>query len=870
MTSLLQRISTLALSLSYASYVLAQNATNNGNATTVTLAPTRQASDCSCGFLDPNTTRLYTDSIIVYFNETSSIPKDVFSVQSFSHAYEKGWYTYYREGALPQNAFITAGDVWNLSPSWLNLNISGYTPQHLVNGAGLQTVRQDIQYGTFRVFMRSPQPYAGGSALSMMLQYNETESVELDLFNQDDSTDDAYVGTYMNDEFLNVEYETNTTLNGVNYTTLEGAGYLMGPWDFWEYRLDWTKDKIDWYMLPNLTRTSNSSIHSLPSTPAPFTLKHWSNGDADGTQGPPQNDTTASVGWVRLFFNSSLTNESDWAAGCSTAQACSTEDMTIRGSTDYSTEATLRWSPATFHHSKSRDVAIALCSVALAFSAALILHAVIRKVTSRKYSPYETMSPVRPKDRGLEMQSLRPETAGASSSNLLLNSPSSATLVAPHPRPNGRRTSSTQMLLMDLNRQSNASFSTTMTPGWITPGRTTPMATPGLFDKQGPWPFLQNPDANRTVDWSDAAAERPSQPRQETMSSAVLDEGAIVAANPGAKVPIAQVRTRVDYLAGLVAVCSLLVSGTHFILTYVPAVDENYLPEHYKSEYWARRTVEPFFFNEIWVGIFFTTSTRFLITGYLRNGNLKGIAEKVVCRCPRLMIPITAVIIFEYFMMNLGATTYLEYIPSITWSTWPSTTLYTDFGYFIDETLQLLYLIPNAAPQITWNYATGVLWTIPVQLQNTWTVLLGVVIIKEIKNPWKRFGYYAFCIVNNWYALSWGSYFWAGLLLADLDITYKYRKWVSARFYVHYPMLTLASILVFVSLGNDLLSVWSPTNYTFSTSERGIHPEVESALPLAQTADAGYPPYVCISNDRSQMRNALAYIDDRSSRSSTV
>ena len=71
------------------------------------------------------------------------------------------------------------------------------------------------------------------------------------------------------------------------------------------------------------------------------------------------------------------------------------------------------------------------------------------------------------------------------------------------------------------------------------------------------------------------------------------------------------------------------------------------------------------------------------------------------------MIPIVSVILFEYFMMDVGAVTYLEYLPSITWSPWPSTSVYPNFGWFINETLQLIYLIPNAAPQLTWNYCTG-------------------------------------------------------------------------------------------------------------------------------------------------------------------
>jgi len=204
-------------------------------------------------------------------------------------------------------------------------------------------------------------------------------------------------------------------------------------------------------------------------------------------------------------------------------------------------------------------------------------------------------------------------------------------------------------------------------------------------------------------------------------------------------------------------------------------------------------------------------------------------------------LAITAVIVFEYFLMDAGAVTYLEYIPSISWSTWPSTAVFPNFGYFIDETLQLVYLIPNAAPNITWNYCTGVLWTIPVQLQFSWVVLLGAVVVREIKTPWKRMAYYAFCIINSWYALSWGSYFWTGLLLADLDITFKYRKYIQARPWAHYPLLILASILVWLSLANDFFSVW--TGYTFGTEEHGIHPEPESALPLKFTSSAGYPPY---------------------------
>ncbi|KAK4983119.1 hypothetical protein LTR66_008954, partial [Elasticomyces elasticus] len=606
----------------------------------------------------------------------------------------------------------------------------------------------------------------------MRLRYNETESAELDLLNLN-NPDLAYIADILNDE-------APSPINGANYTTVEGPGYDMGPWDFWEYRMDWTESRIDWYMGPNVTRSVNSANSSLPSVPMPFYIKHWSNGDANWAQGPPQNDSTASVGWVRLFFNSSLAGSNTLNAACDSPQACSTEDSTLRWTSEFPVEATVRWSSPVVIRSESTVAAVAVCVTSLVVSAALLGHAFLRKLTVKKDSA-GSRAFREPSDAGFEMNSLSPANAGQSSSTLL--NASSSRLELPSPsflRHDGRKLSalSTRPLLAG-----DGPFASTTTLA-LTPDQT-PGQTPGLNEQEDPF---RTGSVQSTADGSQllttvpsiTAPRNPTIPKelQEARVDAIVDEGAVAAANPAAKLP--QVRARVDYLAGLVAVCSLLVSLTHFILTFIPSVIEEYLPQHYQSEYWARRTIEPFFFNDIWVGIFFTTSTRFLTAAYLRDGSLKGLAEKVACRCPRLMIPITAVILFEYFLMDLGATKYLEYIPSVTWSTWPSTTLYTNVGYFVNETLQLFYLIPNAAPQLTWNFCTGVLWTIPVQLQNSWLVFLGVVVVREIKTPWKRFSYYAFCILNHWYALSWGTYFWAGLLLTDLDITFHYRKRLTA------------------------------------------------------------------------------------------
>ncbi|KAI6788568.1 hypothetical protein KC361_g8970 [Hortaea werneckii] len=839
---------------------------------------TAATSDCPCGFVDNASQKVYSDSIIVYFNETDQVPSDIFAVDSFEHEYEIGWNIYYREGAVEKNAYFEEGSDWSFEgPTHLNLNVSGATPEHLVNGAQLQSVRQDIQYGTFRALMKSPQPWAagGGSALSMRLWYNETSSAELDLMNMDDSTNNAQMRATVsnNDEDLSWV---------MNYTTLETPEWAaISPWDFWEWRMEWDRDTLAWYSSYNQTHNVSTAQAQLVDVPTAAYFKHWSLGDEDWMQGPPTSDSMAAVGWVRFFFNTSGTTTSKIdSQECDANQLCSVDDMTLRLSTDYTSEATHRPSAESLHQPRSKTAGIALIAISLAFSAALLIFVLLQKWNDRRQvkragaaaaaRPKMPKSPM-PSEYMITSKS-RPESEAFTTQtdvelHNLGNQASSTTLIPNSEDPpwvqEHKRTLS-QRPLLGHHDSTAASSTTAFSPSTQTPG-VNPFATPAS-ERNNPYIGSQSgPDAIEPFSEIPLNRQQPTNPATPAdRSTADLlaagkplpqgePEGSAAAANPGAKAdvkpnppaagagapPVA--RTRVDYLAGLVAVCSLIVSCTHFILTFVPHASMEYIDAHYSSEDWARRTIGPFFFNEIWVGLFFTTSTRFLTTGYLRNGKLRTIAEKIVCRTPRLMIPIAAVILFEYFLMDLGATKYLEYIPSITWSTWPSTEVYNNFGWFINETLQIIYLIPNAAPQLTWNFCTGVLWTIPVQLQNSWLVLLGVVIIKEIKTPWKRFGYYGFVIINHWYGLSWGSYFWFGLMMADLDITYKYRKFIQSRWWVHYPMMTLASILVFVCLANDLLSIW--VGWTFSTEERNIHPEFQSGYNLGQTEEAGYPDY---------------------------
>ncbi|KAK4697075.1 hypothetical protein P7C71_g949, partial [Lecanoromycetidae sp. Uapishka_2] len=280
---------------------------------------------------------------------------------------------------------------------------------------------------------------------------------------------------------------------------------------------------------------------------------------------------------------------------------------------------------------------------------------------------------------------------------------------------------------------------------------------------------------------------------------------------------------RVDYLAGLIAFSVLLITAQYFCLTFVFDAINAAGQARYYSSFITRKTINEFFLNPVWIGPFLMTSPRFLVANYLRDGHLLPISQKTVARVSRLMIPVTLMAALEYFLVNCGATRWLEFLPSISWSSYPFVVGFNSFAEFISEVLELFYMIPNAAPTITVNYCSGVLWLIPVLLQNSWSTLLFAIIVREIKTPWKRFAFYAFCIINHWYALSWGTYFYLGVLLTDLDITYKWRPYLYARPLAYYPLVLLLALLAFSSLGIDALSQW--TGVMYETAEYGIHPD---------------------------------------------
>lgn len=813
--------------------------------------------NCTCGFLNSQSNDLFTDSIIVYFNETTTIPDD-FIAEGYAQKSKKDWNAIYREAADPLNVRLNDTES-------VQLFVQAPSKDHLVKGASLRTKRRDIQHGSFRTLIRSPGPKARGSAMSMMWKYNETEVTELSIMNTNDPSD-AWIGTFVNNEFTTRDLGTNYTqlleqaTANRNYTTL-GGGLSNGSvdaWDYTEYRIDWTSDYINFYVGGNLTReVLHRDNHGMPSVPSAMFFKHWATGNRFSMEGPPLRESVAEVGWIRMFFNSSSMDEEsreDFVTRCPLTEACSMDDITLRGSTEYDAEIATRMWEQKSRKSSKRKPALWVSMICIGITTILLIHTFIKRIVpriNRDIRVPPTLSSASSITDDREKNTYRSSGCTIASSNTSHHGSSTSS---------DKRDSKDDLAIEKIDPSPGTPVVGSATPPhYHSPHNST------LFDSRAATPFNSNFNTTR----EDLRPPLPGQDSQLTLAGPIYPSAPVQAASTTTSVhnyratdkitmntvtesamPAPRMsshrppsRQRIDHLAGLTALCSLVVTVMHFGLTFVPAIVIPGAPQHNGSEYWAQKIIAPFLLNQMWLGVFFTTSVRFLTASYLRTGKLEDIAKAAVRRTPRLMMPVAAIALLEYFCIDVGATKYLEYTPSLTWSTWPYVTRYNNFGQYVSEILELVFLIPNAVPQITLHYCTGVLWTIAVQLQGSWLVLTGAIVVREIRTPWKRMAFYAFCLVNHWYAQSWGTYLWLGLLLTDLDITYAYKSYLNKRPGVYYPVITFCWLCVAAGFAVNVVPNWAPTDFNFATVEANLHPDPTTGERLGNTDKAGYPPY---------------------------
>ena len=880
--------------------------------------------DCSCGYYDIVTGNLFTESLITYFNETDTLSDD-FILQSYENKYEKDYNSIFRQGSNPVNIKLlnssslasnkddstsqvvsrslssqhtssntTHGNIPKTaseedgnssmdndpvslfspsarsSNSSLKLSVDPPNSDHLVTGGSIKTVRQDIQYGSARAYLRPSSQGVGGTSLSMMFRYNESESMEMNIMNTNQNST-AWVTSLIHSEFPNPSL-------GTNFSTF--AEKNISLYNYNEFRLDWTKNEVHWYIGNVLVRSISKKNGSVPSTPSPFFIKHWSTGNPYSMQGPPISISDANIGWVRLFFNSSLmnsTHHADFNARCNLRVACSMENTTLRGSSSFPSAAVSPWEHHVAHGTL-RWVAIwfsvgCMVSTLTALANALLRLKLFKKAEENPQRSTEddtsVISPPSPPYAYSRNASLTP--APSYRTRIESYNSGTSTLVSsfnfPTASHSGERglsgIGSVDHIYSQVDHEWNTSGSSSgdNSDNAISINELPPILSPSvpnspnssrseidIKDKSKRVSGLDSNTAANTLDHITLEIESNAINQQYQKESQFRLDGKNItntfptsAFSTHESASPMETSQRVDHLAGLITIAAINVTVLHFCLTFVPAVIAPGAFAHYSAEIWINKTIVPFFLNQGALGLFFTTSARFLITPFLHDGDLSSISSKIVSRVFQIMLPVLIFALLEYFLILSGATYYLPFLPSITWSTWPYVIPFPHIGYLLNEVIALAYTIPNAVPLITFNYCTGVLWTIPVIIQGSWTTLLAILLITSIPTPKKRFPFYVFSLLINWYSLSWSSFFWVGILLTDLEVTYHMPRYLHKYPLIYYPLILTLTILALLALSADTFNQW--LDYSIIAKETLIHPDPSTGLPATITHNSGYPGY---------------------------
>lgn len=341
----------------------------------------REVSECACGFQDDDTSSVYTDSLVVYFNETDFIDPAIFKAQDFAHKKEQGWNSQFKIGASPSNVRLANITSNGTRTQALEVLLDPPDEDHLVNGGSLQSTRKDIQYGLFEAAIRPANNWSTGTTVSFGVNYNRSDGAQFDFMNNDGS-EDAQVSNLVNGEWPATNLVTDLSV-------MQQAG--LQPWiSFNEVRLSWNNSAVAFDVADNLTRAVTKREGTIPQAGQTLRIDTWSTGDKTYGEGPPMHNASRShVLWVRAFFNSTEMTESQHAAfdgRCATTPRCSTADTSLRGYTIYAPSSRHKWKEPLKQQSirKLAGIVAACCS---SFGVFALSNVFLRRANWKKLWP---------------------------------------------------------------------------------------------------------------------------------------------------------------------------------------------------------------------------------------------------------------------------------------------------------------------------------------------------------------------------------------------------------------------------------------------------------------------------------------------------
>ncbi|KAI8581170.1 hypothetical protein K450DRAFT_233425 [Umbelopsis ramanniana AG] len=257
---------------------------------------------CDCGFVNEN--GLFTN---YWISDFANYSNDIHRDKEFYVA------NYTIEAKYP-GTFPRSFDPNNVNVinNALQLAVTiGDDPQC----GAIGTKRQDIFYGSFRAYIKTTNVPGTVSAFFLYGNDSEIDMETLSALNPPETYFAIHPGlTDAQSGRASALTHTNYMLN---YTPSE---------EYHEYRFDWIPGLAIFYIDG---KEANRLYTNIPTVPGRILVNHWTDGNANFSQGPPKQNAFMDVQNITLFFNVSSNDSSANNMACQTShQACSIDVTT--------------------------------------------------------------------------------------------------------------------------------------------------------------------------------------------------------------------------------------------------------------------------------------------------------------------------------------------------------------------------------------------------------------------------------------------------------------------------------------------------------------------------------------------------------------
>jgi hypothetical protein len=278
--------------------------------------PSLGNANCECGYRvsyrgnssTQASTLFFTDAVQVNFRTLSTLEDSQdWKIKTYRREYVPDSD---RFGKLVEAKNIIPNPLQNTSAGWSSPSLQGanvaaglqlivraaLTPDNLVSTAQIESVRDDIRFGSFRAYMKSTP--VNGTCAASFWYHNDSSEIDMEILTQRQLVPSFPIN-------LSVHSEASVE-NGFDARNTSGFidGQLgLDPAEgFHEYRYDWSPDVVTFYMDGIWLGDVEAFV---PKEEGIFQLSHWSDGNGNFTAGPPDRDAIVTVAYFEAYFNSS-------------------------------------------------------------------------------------------------------------------------------------------------------------------------------------------------------------------------------------------------------------------------------------------------------------------------------------------------------------------------------------------------------------------------------------------------------------------------------------------------------------------------------------------------------------------------------------